>query len=315
MAKLLADINEETIPVGTIPEMGKMMNGSTRRNYRSGAKRPVVKGDTFLVWILLIGGSIFMLAPFLFLVTSSLKSQMEVFAYPPKWIPNPAHFENYIQVFIVKPFHIYIRNTLFIIVLNEIAILWSSSFCAYGFSRIHFPGRNFWFNVVLITMMLPGIVLMVPSFVIFSKLGWIDSYLPFIIPAFFGGGAFNIFLLTQFFRTLPEDLADAARIDGCDEYRIYSLIFLPLAKPALATVAIFTFLNAWNDFTGPLLYLNTAEKYTVSMGLTLFRGALLQTRWDLLMAASVIMTLPVLLLFFFAQRYFVQGIVMTGLKG
>ena len=273
------------------------------------------KWELVVVWGLLISGSIFMLAPFLFLLTSSLKDQMTVFAYPPQWVPNPAHFENYIQVFIVKPFHIYIRNTLFIVVMNEIAILWASSFCAYGFSRLRFPGRSFWFNIVLGTMMLPSVVLIVPTFVIFSKLGWIDTYLPFIVPAFFGGGAFNIFLLTQFFRTLPEELADAARIDGCDEFMIYSRIFLPLATPAMATVAIFTFLNAWNDFIGPLLYLNTADKYTVSMGLTLFRGGLLQTHWELLMAASIIMTAPVLLLFFMAQRYFVSGIVMTGLKG
>jgi multiple sugar transport system permease protein len=273
------------------------------------------KWDVVVVWGLLISGSIIMLAPFLFLLTSSLKDQMAVFAYPPQWIPNPAHFENYIQVFIVKPFHMYIRNTLFIVVMNEIAILWASSFCAYGFSRLRFPGRSFWFNIVLATMMLPSVVLIVPTFVIFSKLGWIDTYLPFIVPAFFGGGAFNIFLLSQFFRTLPEELADAARIDGCDEFMIYSRIFLPLATPAMATVAIFTFLNAWNDFIGPLLYLNTADKYTVTMGLTLFRGGLLQTRWELLMAASIIMTVPVLLLFFMAQRYFVGGIVMTGLKG
>ena len=268
-----------------------------------------------LVWLLLILGALAFTAPFLWMITSSLKDQSEVFAYPPKWLPNPPLFQNYLDVFTVKPFSLYIRNTLFIVILNEIAVVGASSLCAYGFSRIRFPGRDFWFSVVLGTMMLPGIVLMVPSFVIFSKLGWIDTYLPFIIPIFFGGGAFNIFLLTQFFRTLPEELADAARIDGCGEFGIYSKIFMPLAQPALMTVAIFTFLNAWNDFMGPLLYLNTADKYTVSMGLALFRGALLQTRWELLMAASVTMTFPLLVLFFLAQRYFVQGIVLTGLKG
>lgn len=277
--------------------------------------RPAFKWDLLIVWALLISGSIVMLAPFLFLITSSLKDQMGVFLYPPQWIPNPAHFENYIQVFVVKPFHLYIKNTLLIIGMNEIAILWASSFCAYGFSRLRFPGRGFWFNIVLGTMMLPSVVLIVPTFVIFSKFGWIDTYLPFIVPAFFGGGAFNIFLLTQFFRTIPEELADAARIDGCDEYMIYSRIFLPLATPALATVAIFTFLNAWNDFLGPLLYLNTPDKYTVSMGLSLFRGGLLQTHWELLMAASVTMSVPVIILFFIAQRHFVGGIVMSGLKG
>jgi len=219
-----------------------------------------------------------------------------------------------VDVFVVKPFHIYIRNTLYIVIMNEIAILGAASFCAYGFARLEFPGKNFWFSIVLGTMMLPSVILLVPTFVLFSRLGWVDTYLPFIVPAFFGGGAFNIFLLTQFFRTLPQELADAARIDGCGEIAIYARIILPLAKPALATVAVFTFLNAWNDFVGPLLYLSTNEKYTVAMGLALFRGALLQTRWDLLMAAAVTMTVPVLILFFFAQHYFVEGVVMTGLK-
>lgn len=155
---------------------------------------------------------------------------------------------------------------------------------------------------------------MVPNFVIFSRLRWIDTFLPFTVPLFFGGHAFYIFLLTQFFRTLPEELADAARIDGCNDFNIYARIVLPLSKPALTTVAIFTFMSGWNDFIGPLLYLNTPDKFTVALGLSLFRGGLLQTRWDLLMAASVVMTLPIVLLFFMAQRYFIQGIVMTGMK-
>ena len=266
------------------------------------------------IWLLLILGASTMILPFLWMVSSSLKDQLSVFMYPPQWLPNPPHFENYIDVFVGKPVHLYVRNTLYIVLMNEIAILWAASFCAYGFSRLEFWGRRFWFSVVIGTMMLPSVILIVPTFVLFSRLGWIDTYLPFIVPAFFGGGAFNIFLLTQFFRTLPQELADAARIDGCGELSIYARIVLPLAKPALATVAVFTFLNAWNNFIGPLLYLSTNEKYTVAMGLALFRGALLQTRWDLLMAAAVIMTVPVLILFFFAQRYFIEGVVMTGLK-
>lgn len=272
------------------------------------------RGWRVLIWLLLVLGALTMIAPFLWMLSSSLKDQMTVFMYPPQWLPNPPHFTNYIDVFVVKPFHIYIRNTLYIVIMNEIAILGAASFCAYGFSRLEFPGRSFWFGIVLGTMMLPSVILLVPTFVMFSQFGWVDTYLPFVIPAFFGGGAFNIFLLTQFFRTLPQELADAARIDGCGEVAIYARIILPLAKPALATVAVFTFLNGWNDFIGPLLYLSTNEKYTVAMGLALFRGALLQTRWDLLMAAAVTMTVPVLILFFFAQRYFVEGVVMTGLK-
>lgn len=300
---------QHTTTVGTASAPKMQLNARSSAKYA--ARR---RGWRVLIWCLLVFGALTMIAPFLWMLSSSLKDQMTVFMYPPQWLPNPPHFTNYTDVFVVKPFHIYIRNTLYIVIMNEIAVLGAASFCAYGFSRLEFPGRSFWFGIVLGTMMLPGVILLVPTFVMFSQFGWVDTYLPFIIPAFFGGGAFNIFLLTQFFRTLPQELADAARIDGCGEVAIYARIILPLAKPALATVAVFTFLNGWNDFIGPLLYLSTNEKYTVAMGLALFRGALLQTRWDLLMAAAVTMTVPVLILFFFAQRYFVEGVVMTGLK-
>jgi multiple sugar transport system permease protein len=267
-----------------------------------------------IIWMILLIGAIIMMMPFLWMVSSSLKVETQVFIFPPQIIPNPIRFENYVQALVYKPFHLYLKNTLVIVALNEVAILWAASYCAYGFARIRFRGRDFWFAVVLTTMMLPGIVTMIPTFVIFSRLGWIDSILPLTFPYFFGGEAFNIFLLRQFFRSIPEELADAARIDGCSEHRIYWNIFLPLAKPALTTIAIFTFLNAWNDFMGPLLYINSPEKFTVSLGLATFRSVM-RTRWDLLMAATTAMTVPVLVLFFFGQRYFVKGVVLTGLKG
>jgi ABC-type glycerol-3-phosphate transport system permease component len=267
-----------------------------------------------LTLVVLFAGAIIMAMPFLWLVTSSLKPEQQIFLFPPNWLPNPPRFENYVDALTYKPFGLYIVNTLIIVVLNEIAIVGAASFCAYGFARIDFPGRNFWFAIVLSTMMVPYFVLMIPQFVIFSRLGWTDSYLPLTVPFFFGGGAFNIFLLRQFFRTLPSELADAARIDGCSEFGIYSRIFMPLAKPALATVAIFTFLNGWNDFIGPLLYISSPDRFTVSIGLATFRGVM-RTRWDLLMAASTAMILPVLILFFLAQRYFIEGIVLSGLKG
>jgi len=265
--------------------------------------------------LVLVAGALLMMSPFVWLVSSSLKTQLQIFQFPPSLLPNPPVLRNYVEALVIKPFHLYLRNTLVIVLLNEIAVLWAASFCAYGFTRIWFPGRDAWFLVVLATMMLPGVVMIVPSFVIFARLKWIDSFLPLTAPAFFGGGAFNIFLLSQFFRTIPEELADAARIDGCGEFSIYARIIAPLAKPALTTVGVFVFLGTWNDFMGPLLYLNTPDKFTVSLGLALFRGSLLQTRWDLLMAASVMTTLPVIIIFFLAQRYFVQGVVMTGLKG
>lgn len=267
------------------------------------------------VWVVLLGGALIMALPFFWLVSSSLKLEQRVFQFPPQWIPDPVRFENYVEALTYKPFHLYVKNTLIIVLLNEIAILWSASFCAYGFARIQFPGRDFWFAVVMATMMVPYFALMVPIFVIFSRLQWIDTFLPLTVPLFFGGGAFNIFLLRQFFRTIPAELADAARIDGCSEFGIYARIMLPLAKPALTTVAIFTFLGGWNDFIGPLLYLNSPEKFTVSIGLATFRSAMYTPRWNLMMAASTAMVLPVILVFFLAQRYFVQGIVMSGLKG
>jgi multiple sugar transport system permease protein len=255
-----------------------------------------------------------MLLPFVWLVSSSLKPQAQIFVYPPEWIPDPIRWENYPEALTYKPFLIYLKNSLFIVTLNIIAVVFSSSFVAYGFARIRFPGRDLWFGIVLGTLFLPYIVTLVPQFIIFTRLGWIDTILPLTVPLFFGGGAFNIFLLRQFFRTIPEELADAARIDGCSEFGIYWRIMLPLSKPALVTVGIFTFLASWNDLLGPLIYLRTPEHYTVAVGLAGFRGVL-ATRWDLLMAASTAMILPVVALFFFAQRYFIKGIVMTGLKG
>lgn len=264
--------------------------------------------------LFLFGGALVMALPFLWLLSSSLKPEQEIFLFPPKWIPNPVRFQNYVDALTYKPFGTYIANTLFIVILNEIAIVGSASLCAYGFARIQFPGRDFWFAIVLSTLMVPYFVVMIPQFVIFSRLGWTDSYLPLIVPVFFGGGAFNIFLLRQFFRTLPQELADAARMDGCNEFRIYWRIFMPLAKPALITVAIFTFLNAWNDFVAPMIYISSPDKFTVAIGLATFRSVM-RTRWDLLMAASTAMIIPVLALFFFAQRYFIEGIVLSGLKG
>jgi len=280
-----------------------------------------VNSETILKWLsrgvvylVLIVGTIVMLFPLIWMVSSSLKLEQRVFEFPPKLIPDPIRLLNYVDALTYKPFGVYLRNTVFLVVMNELAILLTSSFCAYGFARMRFPGRNLWFVVVLATMMVPGVVLMVPQFVIFSRIRWVNSFLPLTVPLFFGGGAFNIFLLRQFFRSIPGELADAARIDGCSEFMIYARIMMPLAKPALTTVAIFTFFGSWNNFMGPLLYLHSPDKFTVSIGLATFRSVL-YTRWDLLMAASTAMTLPVLIVFFLAQRYFVQGVVLTGLKG
>jgi multiple sugar transport system permease protein len=268
----------------------------------------------YLTIFLLVFFAVVMITPFLWLVSSSFKGQNQIFQYPPQWIPNPFKPENYVKALTYKPFHIYLKNTLIIAVLNVFAVVLTSSFCAYGFARIRFPGRDFWFGIVMATLFLPYAILIVPSFIIFSKLGWVNTFLPLTVPMFFGGGAFNIFLLRQFFRSIPEELADAARIDGCTEFGIYWRIFMPLAKPALITVAIFTFLFAWNDLLGPVIYLRSPDKFTVAAGLASFTSQT-DISWDLQLAASTAMTLPVIILFFFAQRYFIRGIVTSGLKG
>jgi multiple sugar transport system permease protein len=279
-----------------------------------------IRGETatrlIIIGILIIG-AILMFAPFAFLISSSLKEETQVFQFPIQWIPDPVRWMNYLEALTQKPFGLYFRNTMVIVIFNQIAILVTSSLVGYGFARIDFPGRNFWFGVALATMMLPYYVTMIPQFILFSRMGWTNSILPLIIPYFFGGGAFNVFLFRQFFKTLPEDLSDAARIDGCSEFEIYWRIFVPLSTSVFITVSIFTFLGSWNDFIGPLLYINSPEKFTIALGLATYRSMLGvgRTRWDLLMAASVTMTAPVVILFFIMQRYFIKGVVMSGIKG
>jgi multiple sugar transport system permease protein len=294
-------------PSLTSPEaaVGPVRRRSTRQRSRVGR---------WLTIGLLFFFAFIMFMPFVWLISSSLKSQIQIFQYPPVWIPNPILWQNYSDALTYKPFILYLKNSLIIASLNVTAVVLTSSLTAYGFARIRFAGRDFLFGIVIATLFLPSVIVLVPQFIMFTRLGWVNTFLPLTVPLFFGGGAFNVFLLRQFFRTIPEELADAARIDGCSEFGIYWRIMMPLAKPALITVGIFTFLNAWNDLLGPLLYLRRSELYTVAAGLAQFQGTL-ATRWDLLMAASTAMIFPVVVLFFLAQRYFVRGIVLTGLKG
>jgi multiple sugar transport system permease protein len=261
---------------------------------------------------LILLGALFFL-PFYWLVLTSLKSDAEVFKMPPVWVPERLLWENFGRSVTYIPFFLYLKNTLVICGLSVAGTVLSSSLVAYSFSRIRWPGRDALFGVLLATMMLPGQVTLIPVFAIFRALGWIDTIKPLVVPHFLGS-AFYIFMLRQFFLTIPLELSDAARIDGCSEWGIYQRVILPLARPALATVGLFTFINAWNDFLGPLIYLNDERKATLSLGLQQFvsqHGA----EWSLLMAASTLMTLPIILLFFFAQRTFIQGIALTGVKG
>jgi ABC-type glycerol-3-phosphate transport system permease component len=271
-----------------------------------------------LLYLIAIASAIMFSLPFLWTLGSSLKSAQEIFAFPPTMFPIEPRWQNYADVFRLAPFWRFIGNTIFITAVAMFGQILSASAVAYGFSRFRFPGRDALFFVVLSTMMLPWQVTIVPTFLLFRYLGWINTYLPLTIPSFFGGGAFFIFLLRQFFTTIPRDLDEAAKIDGASSVRIFWNILLPLAKPALATVAIFSFIEHWNEFIGPLIYLNSPEKFTVSIGLRHFTSTPFsdnEPREAILMAASLIVATPPLILFFTAQKYFVRGIVTTGLKG
>jgi len=265
------------------------------------------------VYLLLIGGGMLYTLPFIWMVSTSLAEPGRALDLPPRWIPSPIYWQNYVRAWTVLPFADFTRNSLVYALVSLIGELASCSIVAFAFARIPFHGRRFWFAVVLSTMMLPGQVTLIPLFILFKNLGWLDTLLPLVVPTFFGH-AFYIFLLRQFFMTLPSELDDAARIDGANPLQTYWHIVMPLAQPALATVAIFSFVYRWNDFFGPLIYLTTPEKMTIAVGLQLFRGQW-GTDFSLLMAASVAAVLPIIVLFFLAQKTFIQGIALTGMKG
>jgi len=270
-----------------------------------------------LILCVLTFGAIIFAAPFLWLVSSSLKEPAKIWLFPPQWIPNPIRWANYTEALNAAPFARYTLNTVIIVIGNEIGTLLTCSLAAYGFAKLRFRGREIIFAILLSTIMLPWMVTMIPKYIMFRYLGWLDSFLPLIVPSWFAAGpssVFYIFLLRQFFRTIPKDFIDAARIDGAHEFAIFWRIMIPLVKPALTVVAIFTFLYHWNDFLAPLIYLTSPQNYTISVGLAAFKG-LYQTDWNYLMAASTVAVIPVLVLFFAAQRYFIQGVVLSGLKG
>ena len=247
------------------------------------------------------------------MISSSLKPNYQIFEVPPRWIPNPPQWENYSEALTTLPFDRYMVNTAIITALTIVGHVLSCTLIAYAFARLRAPGRDVLFLVVLATMMLPYPVTMVPLYVLFKQLGWINTFLPLTVPAFFGS-AFYIFLLRQFFLTIPPDFEDAAIIDGANTLQILWRVILPLSMPALATVAIFTFQAAWNDFLAPLIYLQKPELYTVTLGLQFFRSTY-TTNWAYLMAASLVTSLPVIVVFFLAQRYFIEGITLSGVKG
>ncbi len=278
----------------------------------SRGKRDRVLGSAAAHAALTLTGALFML-PFVWLVLTSLKPATQIFEFPPRWIPRPFCWENYAEVFRTIPLWQYTRNTLFVALSGTAGTLLSCSLAAYGFAMVRWRMRTFFFLLMLSTMMLPPQVTMIPVFMIFKSLGWVGTFRPLVVPSFFAS-AFFVFLLRQFFLSIPAALVDAAKIDGCSHLGVYWRIALPLSKPALAVVAFFSFTAYWNDFMSPLIYLNDDLKYTLSLGLQQFIGQH-SAKWDLLMAASTLMTAPIVLLFFVLQRTFVEGITLTGIKG
>lgn len=292
-----------------------MLNSAVRAERSLLLRRTVRRVvHTLVVHALLLTGGVILLAPFAWLISGSLKEPGQIFVLPPVWIPNPVRFDNYPRALTILPFHLFFRNTMIVASMEVLGTVLSSTLVGYGFARLRFPGRNFLFVLLLSTMMLPWIVTLIPRFILFKLLGWVDTLLPLFVPAFFGGSPFYIFLTRQFFMTIPFEIEEAARVDGAHYWRIWWQIMLPLSKPLLATIVIFTFIHAWNDFMGPLVFLNSMDRRTVALGLATFKG-LYSTEWNLMMAASTVATLPILILFFFCQRYFMRGIVMTGLAG
>jgi ABC-type glycerol-3-phosphate transport system permease component len=290
---------------------------------RTSTKQPRQIAKLTLLYVAVVIGAAASMLPFLWTFLSSGKDINELYRYPPTWWPEHMHFaQNYAEIFQVVPFAQWFVNTVYVTVLSLVGMILSATLVAYGFSRFRFPGRDLFFFVTLSTLMLPAEVTLIPTYLLFKNFNWIDTYYPLIVPLWFGGGAFNIFLMRQFMLTIPFDLDEAAKIDGASSWRILWQIMIPLCKPAIATMATLGFIGSWNNFLGPLIFLNTESKYTVAVGLRYFQsavaggaGAVSRPQDHLLMGAALMVALPCLILFFLGQKYFVQGIVTTGIKG
>lgn len=259
--------------------------------------------------------SVLFMFPFYWMIITALKDNTRVFTYPIEWWPEPVRWDNFATAvnYAGFPFFLYLRNSVFYSLSVSIGTIISCAAVGYGFARLRFPGRELLFMVTVATLMIPGIVTFIPTFILFKNLGMLGTYAPLIVPAFFGN-AFFIFMMRQFFQGMPAELTDAARVDGAGEFRIFWQIMLPLVRPALLVMAVFTFLWTWHEFFGPLVYLSDQRQYPLSLGLFAFR-AQRTTEWSLMMAASTLATLPLVVVFFFAQRYFLEGIRLTGIKG
>ncbi|MCE2467338.1 MAG: carbohydrate ABC transporter permease [Caldilineaceae bacterium] len=266
------------------------------------------------IYTCLVVGTVVIMIPFFWMITTSLKKSGTEFTFPIEWLPNPPRWKNYVDGWTVLPFNRWALNSVRISALAIAGSVISSAIVGFGFGRIRFPGRDALFLLVLATMMLPFPSVIVPLFLLFKRIGWIDTILPLTVPTFFGANAFFIFLLRQFFRTLPLDLDDAARVDGCNTFHVFLRICLPLIRPALGIIFVFSFMHNWNDFLGPLIFLSHTTKYTLALGLRYFQSQY-RVEWALMMAVSLIILTPNIVLFFLAQKYYIQGIVVSGVKG
>jgi multiple sugar transport system permease protein len=267
-----------------------------------------------VVYALLILGSIIALFPFVWLIRSSLMGPEQIFTAPPEWIPRPFRWTNFSESLTAQPFWRYFVNTMLLELLIVSGTVITSTITAFSFARLRWRGRDVVFGILLTSLMMPFIVTLIPTFILWQKLGLIGTYVPLFLPAWFGGGAFNIFLLRQFFLTIPRDFDEAAYLDGATPLQVLFQIILPLSKPALLVVAIFSFIGVWNDFLGPLIYLQDDKMFTLALGLATFKG-IYNAQWGYLMAASVAVVTPIIVLYFFTQRYFIEGIAATGVKG
>lgn len=281
----------------------------TKTKYFKSRKRQDKIGK-IIIYIILIAVSMLLIAPLLWMVSTSLKPMEEIVQFPPTLFPETFVWGNYLQTIQAFPFFRYMGNTLIITFFVVLGNVVSNSFIAYGFAKIEFPGKKLLFALVLATMMVPGFVTMIPQYIIFARLNWVGTYLPLIVPSFFGS-AFNIFLMRQFYLSVNNELIEAAKIDGANHIYIWSHLMIPLTKPALITIGIMSFNGAWNDFLGPLLYITEESMYTLQIGLQSFSNQS-TTQWNYLMAGATLVLIPSILLFFFAQKYFIEGMDLTG---
>ena len=266
-----------------------------------------------LAYLLLVLTAVTMLFPFYWMVATSFKTEARVFAFPPEWVPNPPILDNYRYIFAELPFTRYVLNSLKVSLLWTLGVVLSSSLAAYAFARVRFRGRDTLFMITLAALMIPGQITMIPLYVVMARIGWVDTQLPLIVPAYFGS-AFGIFLLRQYFLTIPQELNDAAKIDGCSHFGIYWRIMMPLSKAVLATLALLAFMGSWNDLLGPIIYLYREQLFTLPLALTRFRSQYF-TQWANMMEGATVSLVPILVIFLFTQQYFVRGVVLSGLKG